>query len=420
MNWETQSKQMSFYLQQMQRRIPKDDIFRILDEKMDFSFVNELTRPYYSVLGPIGYSPERLFRMLIVMYMENISSERKLVEQLNVNLKYMWFTKTDLDAPIPDHSTFTVLRDRLGDKLFKQIFEKIVSVIISLNVACPKSISVDSTSVLADVKFPSKRDKDAKVDGKQVISPNDPDARYGHTSVKKSFFGYKTQLMVDNKTACILNIDTKPGNFEDRNLEESFIKEPITHNNIEPKEAALDKGFDTYQIRRNLKEQKIKAAIPVRSTRHDNLYKKKDFKIDLKHKLVICPANKRLKYITFDKKRLTYEFIGTGCENCKLKSKCTTVKARRLSIHQDYLLKEKAIRFNKTKRFKAIFRKRTCVERVNAEAKRFHGLVRAKFRRLWKIKIQAYLTAIVINLKRIAKFFIEQAGIHPAILRAGP
>lgn len=89
MNWETQCKQMSFYLQQMEKRIPEDDVLRIIDERVDLSFVNELAKPYYSGLGPIGYSPERLFRMLIVMYMENISSERKLVEQLSVNIKYM-------------------------------------------------------------------------------------------------------------------------------------------------------------------------------------------------------------------------------------------------------------------------------------------------------------------------------------------
>lgn len=162
MNWENQSKQTSFYLQQMEQRIPKDDIFRIIDEKIDLSFIDELVKPRYSHLGPIGYSPQRLFRMLIVMYIENIRSERKLVEQLNVNLRYMWFTGTDLDSPVPDHSTFSVLRNRLGDELFKQIFQRILLAIIDLGVAHPKSISVDSTSVLADVKVP----RDAKTDTK--------------------------------------------------------------------------------------------------------------------------------------------------------------------------------------------------------------------------------------------------------------
>ena len=423
MNWESQAKQVSFYLQQMEKRIPNDDILRVLDEKVDFSFINDLVKPYYSQLGPIGYCPERLFRMLIIMYMENIPSERKLVEQLNVNLRYMWFTKSDLDSPVPDHSTFSVLRSRLGDELFKQIFERIVSNIISLGITHPKSISVDSTSVLADVKLPNKEDKNVKIDGKQPISPNDPDARYGHSSPKKTFFGYKTQMMVDNDSSTILNIDVKAANFEDSNVEEEFIKEPIDNNNLKPKEAALDKGFDSYRIRKIFKEQKIKAAIPVKSTinpKGNKFYTQDSFKIDLNKKKVICPARRKLKYLGFDSKKLLYEFVSTNCHNCKLKKKCTSAQARRLSVHQDYLLRQKAIKFTKTKRYKQIFKKRPCVERVIAEAKRFHSMFRAKFRRLWKLKIQVYLTAIVINLKRIAKFFIEKSHICLVTQRAGP
>jgi len=418
MNWENQAKQVSFYLQQMEKRIPKDDILRIIDDKIDFSFVTELAKPYYSRLGPIGYSPERLFKMLVVMYMENIPSERKLVEQLNLNIKYMWFTQTDLDSPVPDHSTFSVLRSRLGDELFKRIFEGILSRIIDAGIAHPKSISVDSTSVLADVKAPKDKNKDTK----QAISSDDPDARYGRTSKDKkdSFFGYKAQIMVDNDKGFILNIDAKPGNAEDSSIEEGFIKEPI--DNHKPIEAALDKGFDTYRIRRLFKEQKVKAAIPVKSTKYDNsnLYTKDAFDIDLKNKKVTCPAGKELKYTGFDNKKLNHLFIATECNSCRLKARCTTGKVRQLKIHQDYLLREKAIKFNKSKQYTAIYNKRTCVERVIGEAKRFHGMLRSKFRRLWKLKIQLYLTAIAINLKRVAKFFIEQPNIGASLARAGP
>lgn len=422
MYWENQTSQASFYLEQMEKRIPKDDILRIIDEKVDLSFVNKLAKPCYSTLGPIGYSPERLFRMLIVMYMENISSERKLVTELNVNLRYMWFTKTDLDAPAPDHSTFTVLRNRLGDNLFKQIFAQVVSTIIELGIAYPKSISVDSSSVLADVKVPTKKDKDTGEGTWQIQSPNDPDARYGHTAKKKAFFGYKAQIMVDNKTQAILNIDAKPGSAQDTHLDEHFVQEPIENNNVRPKEAALDKGFNSYRIRRFFKEQKIEAAIPLRSERRDRLkyYKEEEFQIDVKRKKVICPANKELKYMTFDKKMLTHEFMATDCGNCRLKKKCTPAKSRRITVHQDYILRQRAMRFNQTKRYREIFRKRSSVERVIGEAKRFHGMYRAKFRCLWKLKIQLYLTAIAINLKRMAKFFTEQRLGCVNTQRAGP
>ena len=68
--------------------------------------------------------------------------------------------------------------------------------------------------------------------------------------------------------------------------------------------------------------------------------------------------------------------------------------------------------FNKTLFYEKISRKRGCVERINNEIKRFHGLLRSKFRRLWKFKIQCYLSAIVINLKRVAKFFLQQQEIR--------
>ncbi len=420
MNWETQCKQKSFYLGQMEKRIPKDDALRIIDEKVDFSFINELAKPYYSRLGPIGYSPERLFRMLIVMYMANIPSERKLVEELNVNIKYMWFTRTDLDSPIPDHSTFSVLRSRLTDKVFKEIFERIVSVIIDLGVAHPRSISVDSTSVLADVKFPRKDDKDSVMGYKHILSPNDPDARYGHTAKTTGFFGYKAEMMVDNDSSTILNIDAKPGNIDDYKLEKGFVEEPIK-NNIRPIEAALDRGYDSYKVRRLLKDNNIKTAIPIRVHKYDHLdlYKVDAFKIDLENKKVTCPAGEELEYAGYEKRKSNHMFVGIKCRKCKLRERCTRYPLRQLYVNQDYLLKQEAIAFNSTEEYRAIFKKRSCVERVIGEAKRFHGMMRAKFRRLWKLRIQCYLTAIVINLKRTARFFIEQQeGILMA--RAGP
>jgi IS5 family transposase len=89
-------------------------------------------------------------------------------------------------------------------------------------------------------------------------------------------------------------------------------------------------------------------------------------------------------------------------------------------VHRDYILRQKAVKFNKTKRYKQIFKKRACVELINAGAKRFHGMFRAKLRRLWKIRIQVYLTAIAINLKRMARFFIAPSRVEAAALSAGP
>lgn len=408
MNWSNQSQQTSFYLQMMEKRIAKDDILRIIDEKINLSFVNALCSPYYSTLGPQGYCPERLFRMLIVMYLADIRSERQLVKELNENLRYMWFTKIDLNSPVPDHSTFSVLRERLGEPLFKQIFEQILTQMLKAGIIKPKSISVDSTSVLADVQAPSQYDPDVEVQDQQKISPHDPDARYGHTSRKKGFFGYKAQLMVDNDSGTILNIDAQPGSFEDKQLDKDFIKEPLQTQKIKPSHAALDKGFDSHAIRKVFRDEQIQAVIPLKKSAHQNVFALEEFSIDLAHHQAVCPQGRPMIYRGWHTDGYSHRFQGVGCCDCPLQPQCTTAPLRYLTVHEDYSLRQEAKVFNRTSEFREIYKRRNCVERVIGEAKRFHGMRRAKFRCRWKLRIQLFLTAIAINLKRIAKFFTQQ------------
>lgn len=413
MNWSDQSHQTSFFLQMMEKRIKKNDILCVIDKKIDFAFINELCRPLYSELGAIGYCPERLFRMLLVMYLDNIRSERQLTERLQDSIRYMWFCKIDLDQCPPNHSTFSVLRSRLGDETFKAIFQNILSQMLQQEIIKPKSISVDSTSVLADVKLPHKEDKESKG---PIISKNDSDARYGHTSPKKGFFGYKAQMMVDNDTGVIINTDVQPGNMDDKSLDLSFITEPMDQHNLKIQEAALDRGFDCYSIRRILQENNIKAAIPLKQTAHSDVFGLEKFNINLGRKEAFCPAEHPMKYNGLWSRNRVYDFSGTLCKDCSLKNQCTTSKIRRITVHEDYPLKASAYLFNQTEQYRHLSNKRSCVERVNGEAKCYHGLRRAKFRCRWKLRIQVFLTAIAINLKRVAKFYL----LAPYVNLSGP
>ena len=75
--WEKDS-QISFELCTLERLIPKDDKYRILKENIDLSFINDLTKPHYSLLGREGIEPVALFKMLLIMYLENIPSEMRI------------------------------------------------------------------------------------------------------------------------------------------------------------------------------------------------------------------------------------------------------------------------------------------------------------------------------------------------------
>jgi len=96
-----------FYYFRLEEQIPKDHWLRLIDRYVDFSFVRERLKSFYSVTGRPSIDPEVLLRLLLVGYLYGITSERRLLEEVHMHLAYRWFTRLDFDQEIPDHSTFS-------------------------------------------------------------------------------------------------------------------------------------------------------------------------------------------------------------------------------------------------------------------------------------------------------------------------
>ncbi len=88
-------------------RIPSEHLLRRVSEVVDFSFVRRLTARYYSHTGKPGIDPVVLVKMVLLGYLYGITSERRLAEELRLNLAFMWFVCYDLDEPTPDHSVLS-------------------------------------------------------------------------------------------------------------------------------------------------------------------------------------------------------------------------------------------------------------------------------------------------------------------------
>src|SRR5271154_4718093 len=107
--------------------IPKGHLLRRIDKVLDLSFLPELTAPLYSEShGRPSIDPEVFIRMVLLSYLYNIDSDRQLCEEVGYNLAYRWFCKLSLKDSVPDHSSITRIRDRLGEKVYEQIFEQVV------------------------------------------------------------------------------------------------------------------------------------------------------------------------------------------------------------------------------------------------------------------------------------------------------
>ena len=110
----------------LEELVPQDHFYRHLEDTLDLSFVREWTRALYAGRGRPSIDPVVFFKLQLVMFFEGIRSERKLIETANLNLAHRWYLGYALDEDLPDHSSLTRIRQRLGVDIFQRFFEKIV------------------------------------------------------------------------------------------------------------------------------------------------------------------------------------------------------------------------------------------------------------------------------------------------------
>jgi transposase len=107
--------------------VHQDHLLRKVDRVLETSFIRKLTAACYaSGVGRPSIDPEVFFRMLLVAYLYDIKSDRQLCEDVHHNFAYRWFCRLSLPDSVPDHSSFSRLRDRYGEDIFETIFRRIV------------------------------------------------------------------------------------------------------------------------------------------------------------------------------------------------------------------------------------------------------------------------------------------------------
>jgi len=143
-------RQRIYYNINLDSLVPEDHLLKRLEKLVSFDFVRNITRDYYSHTGKPSIDPAVLVKMLLIGYLFDIRSERKLVEEISLNLAYRWYIDYDLDEEIPNHSIFSKARARFEKKLFLDIFEKILVKCIELGLVSREGMLIDSTIVKAD------------------------------------------------------------------------------------------------------------------------------------------------------------------------------------------------------------------------------------------------------------------------------
>ena len=141
-----------FYGFSLERHVPDDHLLRRIDRFVDLSELRAHLGPYYSDVGRPSIDPELMIRMLIVGYCFGIRSERRLCDEVHLNLAYRWFCRLGLDGDVPDHSTFS--KNRHGrfreSDLLRKLFETVVARCIRERLVGGEAFAVDASMIVAD------------------------------------------------------------------------------------------------------------------------------------------------------------------------------------------------------------------------------------------------------------------------------
>jgi len=405
--------------------IPEDHILKRVDKVLDLSWLrSEVKGNYCEFNGRPGIDPEAAVRLMLAGFFHGIVHDRKLMREAQVNLAIRWFAGYGMLEDLPDHSTLTRIRQRWGAEQFRMIFARTVKACMDAGLFAGETVHADATLIRADVSWESitteyadetyKTNMDEEKHPerkKKKRSTTDPDATLTTSSKEKRMEpSYKQHTAVDDKAGVIVDVETTTGEAsEGKNLLNVMERvEKLTGKKIE--RITADAGYAHPMNYQELEERGTEAIIPPQKIgRHMNKVPFRLFKYDEKNDVARCPAGGILRRANRVKSGWMYRGAKRTCGNCRLREKCVPAgsKTRMILIVDGYpsLLRARRWRPNWDDDTRKYYdRHRHLVEGVHGEAKTQHGLRRAMRRGLENVAIQVYLTAAVINLKRLAAF----------------
>ena len=140
----------------LEELVPKDNFYRRLEARLDLSFVRELVAPLYAGGGRPSVDPVVFFKLQLVMFFEDLRSERQLMRAVADRLSLRWYLGYDLFEPLPDHSSLTRIRERFGLEVFRRFFERIVEECFDAGLVWGEELYFDATKVEANASMESR------------------------------------------------------------------------------------------------------------------------------------------------------------------------------------------------------------------------------------------------------------------------
>src|SRR5665213_58653 len=445
---------------QLSQRVPEDNFYRRLKGLLDLQWLYKTTKKYYGTDGQQSIDPVVFFKLMLIGYLENLGSDRRIINTVSMRLDMLFFIGYDIDEPLPWHSTLSRTRQLYGEDVFKELFRKVLRLCIDKGMVAGKRQATDSVAVQANASMESLQKKEVLNDvdnytdelneGQSVPaqtkndnlppgasakesdnnewnkslsnhtlqSTTDKDARVSVKPGKPRRLNYLAQVSVDTANHVITQIQSDFADKKDSQCLPSLVHNTIgnlSENGLQMEEVLADGNYSSSEALRMLEEENIIGYIP-----NFGQYKsfRTGFSYDKENDRYLCSQEKVLEYKSIKKSHRNaemkqYRSSSKDCAMCPLKTHCigkSPFKTIAVTVDKELFDKmHNRLQTPMAKRMKKL--RSSTVEPVLGTLVNFLGMRRVYTKGISLADKCMTMAAIAYNLKKLMKWQSKKVQI---------
>lgn len=443
MGQQDQQKALFSYNIDLDRRVRTDNPLRRVATLIDFTFARQQVAHTYGDNGNVSVDPAVILKMMFLLFYDNVVSERQLMKIIAERLDYLWFLGYNLDEEIPDHSVLSKARARWGNEVFERLFIQTIGACAAAGLVEGKKIHMDGSLITANASCDSivksspeliaalksvYQEQVAKLDepsgpvglvNQTHVSTTDPQAQLAAKKGQSSRPCYKEHRAVDDAHGVITAQRVTGGAVKEDTQMMDLVRQHEGHTQCSLETVVADSQYGTVKNFLACNDQGLVAHMADLNTaqrqggQRTEFFGPDQFRYEPQSDSYRCPAGQMLKRWQHrpDKGGWQYKAAAQVCAHCPLRQQCTDAKGGRRVQRLNRQAELDALRMRAASPAAIADRKRRryLMEGSFADAANCHGFKRARWRGLWRQRIQGHLIAVCQNVRILIR---KRAPIH--------
>lgn len=438
---------------QLSDHVPEDNLYRRILGLIDFDYLYKLTARYYGKAGQQSIDPVVFMKFMLVGYLENINSDRRILEVCRLRMDILFFLGYDLGEALPWHSTLSRTRQLYGQEVFTSMFQRILSQCIDKGMLSGRRQAIDGFFIKANASLDNMVRRDILEDAERYsqelednveqpsprtvelphnknphsglspkknpknathVNPHDPDAKMSVKPGKATALNYLGEVSVDTGSHVITHVQAFTADKHDSQCLPELLDGlagNLSAQGLSVDEVLADKGFSSGEALRSLEEHGITGYVPNRG---QFIFEREGFVYDEERDSYTCRNNRKLPFkgISGYTNR-EYRTSRGDCIRCALQHICEgySVKSRcgvvRTSVDKPYY-DRMHLRMRERKARTMMKVRQSTVEPVIGSLVNHFGMKKVNTIGLGQANKCIAMSGAAYNLKKLAKYISSQ------------